>query len=261
MFLLLCTRCLVPTATMLTWAVVSVPGHCRGQQCGSCSPFGAWNQPTFASLQSSSGTVPQYMMVAAYQNFVNLCVCSPEYWRHRGALRAGSGQGGIIPFSSALLRSHLEHCVKAWAPSTERCGAAGGGRARGCSKDWSSSAMETGWGDWGCSVCRREASSRTSLQPSTAWKQGDWLFTRADSGRTAERLLSAPILPMPAFSSHSGAQHCPPAQLRLLAAPSMVFPSVKWGWWGCAVLGKLGCHPLPQQLCKHRFNRAAAALN
>lgn len=51
-----------------------------------------------------------------------------------------------------------------------------------------------------------------------------------------------------AHPSHAGAQQlqwCPSAQLRLLAAPGLVFPSMKWGCWlmGVSSAGKAGMSP------------------
>lgn len=98
-----------------------------------------------ASPQSSSGTVPQYRMVAAYCNFVNLCVCSPEGRWHHGLhqQRAGSGQEGIVPFSSAIVSEAPSGALHQGLGPQHRL-MWSQRRVWGCSEGWSSSAMEIG---------------------------------------------------------------------------------------------------------------------
>ena len=123
-------------------------------------------------------------------------LCAPAAQKASGILgcvsrRLAVGTEGIVPLCSALMRSHLEHCVQTWGPQhkkdeellewVQR-------RATKMLRGWSSSSVnkET----WDCSAWRREGSMETSLWPTVAegayGTAGEGLFERKRGDRTRD---------------------------------------------------------------------------
>ena len=77
----------------------------------------------------------------------------------------------IVPFYSALVRSHLEYCIQAWGPQhgndvelLEQVQRRATQMIRGLKYLF----YEEGLRNWACSACKREGSGNTSLWPSNA---------------------------------------------------------------------------------------------
>jgi len=72
---------------------------------------------------------------------------------------ASRAREGILPLHSTLLTAHLESCIQLWSPQHKKDVDVlewGQRTPRRWSEGWSTTAIRTGWGSWGCSAWRRE---------------------------------------------------------------------------------------------------------